>query len=498
MEYVASFDIGTTGIKGCLVSRDGEMSHMAYEPIPTYEGENGEVEQSPDDWWKGVKGIFQQWKDKEDSLTKGIRAITFSGQMEDVIPITAEGSPVRRAILYSDGRAVKQAEVIREQWGTWGDRIVNSVTGTTPVAKIAWMKEKEEDLYNLTSTFLFSSKDYIIYKLTSESVADPTTSATTGMMNIHTRDWEEEWVRFNGIDLSKMPSLVAPEKRAGMVLDEVAVSLGLAGDVEVFCGVGDAGATTIGAGNVREGSMYAYLGTTGWVATTSTELALEAPFTLAHLPEDHLINIAPVLNAGNVHRWAVDTYVGDSSEEGYKAFDEMVNGAEAGSKGVLFLPYLNGERSPVQDPDAKGAYIGITGSVEKQDMGRAVIEGISFSIRQLFEGVSRALSSKVDWITLIGGGSKSRAWCQVIADVLQIQVHVPKLGEYLPSFGAASTAFVGLGWCEDYEAFVDDYLDHYVEIFYPNKNVQGVYDKQYGRFKKIYEQSGPWGQVPCP
>ncbi|GGD12995.1 xylulokinase [Pontibacillus salipaludis] len=488
MEYVASFDIGTTGIKGCLVSRDGEMSHMAYEPIHTYEGESGEVEQSPDDWWKGVKGIFQQWKEQNASLTKGIRAIAFSGQMEDVIPITAEGSPVRRAILYSDGRAVKQAEAIREQFGTWSDRIVNAVTGTTPLAKIAWMMEKEEDLYNLTSTFLFSSKDYIIYKLTGKFVADPTTSATTGMMNIHTRDWEEEWVRFNGISLSKMPSLLAPEEGVGMVLDGVAVSLGLEGDVEVFCGVGDAGATTIGAGNVREGSMYAYLGTTGWVATTSTDLALEAPFTLAHLPMERLINIAPVLNAGNVHRWAVETYMGDVSDEGFKVFDAMVDGAEAGSKGVLFLPYLHGERSPVQDPDAKGSYIGITGSVERQHMARAVMEGISFSIRQLFEDVSRALPSKVEWMTLIGGGSKSKAWCQMIADVLQIRVHVPSLGEYLPSFGAASTAFVGLGWCEDYEAFVDHYLDHYVEVFHPNKSVQGVYDQQYGQFKKIYEQ----------
>ncbi|QST00883.1 hypothetical protein IMZ31_04750 [Pontibacillus sp. ALD_SL1] len=485
MEYVASFDIGTTGIKGCLVSRDGEMSNMVYEPIHTYEGENGEVEQSPDDWWNGVRGIFQQWKDRNTSLTKGIKAITFSGQMEDVIPVTAEGSPVRRAILYSDGRAVKQAEAIREHFAPWRNSIVNSITGTTPLAKIAWMMEKETNLYNMTSKFLFSSKDYIIYKLTGRAVADPTTSATTAMMNIHTRDWEEEWMRFNGIDLSRVPSLVAPEGRSGMVMEELAASLGLDRDVAVFCGVGDAGATTIGAGNIREGSMYAYLGTTGWVATTSADSASEAPFTLSHLAEDRLISIAPVLNAGNVHQWAVETYTDDVSDEGYKAFDEMVDGADPGSKGVLFLPYLHGERSPVQDPDAKGAYIGITGSVERRDMARAVMEGLSFSIRQLFEDVS---TSKVEWITLIGGGSKSKAWCQVIADVLQVRVHVPRLGEYLPSFGAASTAFVGLRWCEDYEAFVEDYLNHYVNVYHPNESVQGVYDKQYGQFKKIYEQ----------
>lgn len=485
MEYIAVFDIGTTAIKGTLISRTGRMkAELSYE-VTTLYGENGEVEQNPEEWWTGIQFIISKWLNLDMVKATEIKMITFSGQMEDVIPIHKE-AVTSTAILYSDTRAGHEAERIYQNLPGISDIVGNTITASTPLAKLLWLKEHQSDLYQSTSQFVFSAKDYIINKLTGVAVTDPVTGATTGMMDIQTRDWDRSILDSFHIEVAKLPILYAPHEIAGVVTTDAANVTGLLENTPVLCGCGDAGAATMGARAVREGDSYLYLGTTGWIAIPSRNVSPKdnGIFTLAHLPEDINISIAPLLNAGNVHKWAIKTFLQEKGDQAYLEFEELVQQSSPGANGLLFLPYVNGERCPINDSKARGAFWGVNPETKQPDFLRSVLEGISFSLRQTLEIF---IEEKEGSITVIGGGARSAAWCQCLADILGREVWVPNNSEFLPSFGVAATAFLQLGWVESYEQYVDQYLKGKNGVlFEPNENHRTLYDELYERFLKMY------------
>ncbi|WP_174727537.1 xylulokinase [Mesobacillus harenae] len=482
MEYIAVFDIGTTAIKGVLVDRNSILHGEITFELHTFHGANGEVEQDPAEWWSGIQSITNQWFYKEGFKPSQVKLVTFSGQMEDVIPLKQQEG---RAILYSDTRAQSQAEKVKLRLPEISSITGNSINPSTPLAKLLWLREHQETNLLDAEKYVFSAKDYIIYKLTGFAASDPVTAATTGMMNIKTREWDE---RITGsFEVSNiLPTLHNPEEAVGPVTEKAAISTGFYKDTPVLCGCGDAGASTMGAGAVNEGDCYLYLGTTGWVAVSMMESSPKehGVFTLAHLPVDFHISIAPLLNAGNVHKWAIDTFVDQKEDLGYSEFEKLILDSAPGSGGLLFLPYVHGERCPINDPEAKGAFWGINPKTTKSDFLRSVLEGLSFSLRQTLELLLQ--DGKGD-ITLIGGGSKSKAWCQCLADVLGMSVKVPKDGEFLPSIGAAATGFVHLGWVDNYQQFADEYINGKDSAVYnPNIDVKETYNSLYEKFQKIY------------
>ncbi|WP_078427231.1 xylulokinase [Alkalihalobacterium alkalinitrilicum] len=484
MSYIASFDIGTTSIKGILLKKDGSLIGQASYDLNTIHGSNGEIEQNPKDWWDGVVTITNKWWEEDVISPSDIAMITFSGQMQDIIPIAADDR-IRNAILYSDSRATVEADFINKQIPNSKAIIANHIDGASPFAKLLWLKKRDEETYNKSFSFLFSAKDYIIYRLTNRVATDPVTGATTGMMNLKTKDWQSDWLVTNDLSIEKLPPILFPDEQVGVVTSEAAKQTGFLEGIPVLCGCGDAGASTMGAGAIQEGDSYIYLGTTGWIAVPSNQVKeLDyGIFNLAHLPKDRYISIAPLLNVGNVHTWGVQTLT-EKEENRYQAFEALASSAPVGAAGLLFLPYIHGERFPVNDSNATGVYFGITPSTNREHMARALIEGLCFSFRQTFEIL---IQNKRKAITLIGGGTQSATWCQVLASILGTTIRIPRNSEYLPAIGAAASAFVNLKWVESYEDFADEVLfSEKDEIYCPILEDTQVYDEIYNKFLKLY------------
>lgn len=503
MQYIASFDIGTTGCKGLLIGRDGSLHKEADVSLQTMYGRDGQgggtIEQQPAQWYEAVVSIAQGWWSAGIRPEK-VRMLAFSGQMQDCIPVDRAGQAVRPAILYSDGRAVEQADQILSELGEDTIRRVtgNHMDGSLTFPKILWMREHEPEHVARTAKFLISSKDYVVHRLTGAFVTDPTSAATTGLMELMTRTWKSDWLERFGVDAGKLPELLPSDEIAGTIHAAAAQETGFMIGTPVMCGIGDAGATTIGAGVTRLGDVYAYLGTSGWIAATTNDVTAigGGAFHLAHAMQDQLIVIAPLTNAGNAHKWALSVF-GDGNEPSdvaYAAMEQAMAACDRSQSGVLFLPYLNGERSPVQNPNASASFIGLRATTTKAEMSCAVLEGVAFAMRQVNELIAAGSSSgqqaserEPQQLVLIGGGSKSRVWNQIFADVFGVEVVVPAASQYLPSIGSASAGFIRLGWAESFDEFTRTWLaGGSAQRYAPNRDCVEAYQRKYDAYVQIY------------
>jgi len=407
--------------------------------------------------------------------------------MQDLIPVNKEGLPVCNAILYSDGRAGKQAKEIAELVGL--EYIVkgtgNNFDGSLPFPKLLWLKQNRFNAYQSTVKVLISSKDYVILQLTGCFVTDVTTAATAGLMDIHKKCWNTEWTAAAGIDASKLPHLLYAEEQAGLVTDKAASETGYSAGTPVYAGAGDAGATTLASGIASEGEFNINLGTSGWVACVSSEvLAKENVFNLAAMPKNVYINVVPFYNAGNVHKWISNTLTKDEEQSRkYEYIDRLLEQSVPGSHGVMFLPYLAGERFPVVDTQIRGGFAGISPETTKQDMARACLEGVAFSIRQGIESIGRKPSK----ISLIGGGAQVRVWCQIFADILGHEVLVYNNSEYLPAMAIAAAVLVAQGVIPDYHKFTESLQQSYgCTCYKPDPSAAELMNKTYERYRSIY------------
>lgn len=495
MEYVASIDIGTTAAKGVLVDRNAHIHHEISVDLNTYQ-DNGHIEQNPSEWWEAVQQVAAYWN-ASGIRPEDIVCISMSGQMQDLIAIDADGRPLRPAILYSDARAALEAERIIGEIGLEAMREVtgNHFDGSFPLAKLLWFKEQEPDAYARTAQVLFGSKDYIVRRLTGHAVTDPTTASTSGLLHVRKREWAREWLEALGLDVRLLPVITASHEITGTITLEAALSTGWLEGTPVVAGVGDAGATTLGAGVMKEADVYSYLGTTGWLAisTPSCSYREGGVFHLAHPADGLYIAIAPLLNAGNVHRWAVQTLASQSEAsdatasevERYAAFERLAASADRGRSPVVFLPYLNGERCPVQDPDAFGAFIGMRMDTTKAQLCASVLEGVGYALRQVKDYLLS--DHELTEAVMIGGGSQSKIWCQIISDILGCPLHVPQSAQYLPALGAAACAFVQLGWAESYEDFKHRHLIEGIETrCLPLPELEQTYKDKFARYLKLY------------
>jgi xylulokinase len=358
-----------------------------------------------------------------------------------------------------------------------------------------WLKEHEPEIYARTHSFLISSKDYVIRQLTGVCVTDPTSAATAGCMQIRSRTWMERWLEAYGVSWFKMPPIVRSDEVVGYVHAQGESDTGFTVGTPVLCGIGDAGAATLGAGVLEEGEIYAYLGTTGWVASVSEAFmdVQSGAFNLSFVEDGRQISVAPLTNAGNAHQWAVEVFgppeVSNMAAT-YEDLDLSVERVTRGRSGVVFLPYLNGERCPIQDVNATGCFIGLKPTTTKEEMVAAVLEGVAMAMREIMDLVVRSEDQRR--VTLIGGGANSKVWTQIIADVLQCELVVPEDSQYLPSIGAAMLGFVSAGWATDYGSLSASIRSaQKYETFAPNRSLADYYDRQFAKYKKLYPALAP-------
>ena len=478
VETVAAIDLGTTGVKGVVLARSGELLAEYEVGLETRRSEGGRVEQDPEDWWEALEKLCHAWAGAGVGLGS-LRALVLSGQMQDVV-LTRSGEAVGPALLYADTRAEAEALEVAAILGLDPAEATGNPHGAASVLpKLLWLKRHAPRMLEGRSRLHVGAKDVLIERLCGVHVTDHTTAATTGLYDLGGGRWWSGWCGALGLDLA-LPELRWPQEVAGRVSEGAAAWLRLPPGLPVLTGLGDAGATTLGAGVSRAGERYAYLGTTGWLGAV-TPLSPVGPevFRLPLLARGEVLAVAPLTNAGSAHRWAAETFAGGDFAE----LERLVEGGAPAS--VVCLPYLAGERSPVTDPLARGVFLGIGPQTRAADLARAVLEGVAYALRATGGSLGAAPGSEP--LTLLGGGTLSPAWCQIVAEVFGTEVLVPARAALLPVLGAAFLAFRHLGWVSSFGEYRGRVLEGQGGARYtPDTGRIERYEAQYGRFQRLY------------
>ncbi|MEM1485669.1 FGGY family carbohydrate kinase [Oscillospiraceae bacterium PP1C4] len=484
-QYIAAFDVGTTAVKGVVVTTEGKVVYSSSINIDTiFQGEY--KEQKPSDWYSAFCKISREFFKRGFKPTEFL-GIVMSGQMQDLIMVDRELNPVDHAILYSDGRATREADEIIH---LAGDERIKSCTGnhfdgSMPFAKLLWQKKNHHDCFAKAHKVLISAKDYCVTRLTGNFVTDATSAATAGLMDIHSKKWMSDWCDAVGISTDILPEILYADEKAGYVTHKAAHESGYAQDTPVYCGTGDAGATTLASGISRSGDYNINLGTSGWIACISDDaLCKDGVFNLAAIQKNVYINVVPFLNAGNVHKWVSSMITPDELQgQKYDYAAKLLEASVPASNGLLVLPYLVGERFPVMDTHIKGCIVGATPETTKNDVVRACLEGVAFSIRYGIECIGKMPKS----VSIIGGGAKERLWCQIISDILGQPVIAYENSEILPSVAISSCVMVGEGLWQDYSqlnAFLMKSGSY--TAYQPCKENEQLYNAVYEKYKKVY------------
>ena len=459
MEYLLAHDLGTSGNKATLFSGDGELIDSVTCPYPVSYSNGTWAEQRPQDWWQAVLKTTRLLVSKVDR-TK-IAGVSFSGQMMGCVCVNKEGEPLRDAIIWADMRAVEQqrkiAERIPEQefYRLTGHRLSPSYGGQ----KFMWVKAQEPEIYAATYKML-NAKDYVILKLTGEFVTEYTDASSTCLMDLDHLEWSDRLLDAMEIDRNKLPKLHRSTDIAGTVTKEAAELTGLLPGTLVVCGGGDGVCSAIGTGCIREGVAHSSMGTSSWISITSRKAIYDEEqktFNWAHIVPGYVLPTGTMQSGGGAYAWYVDHFCGHEREQAkergvsvYTILEEELAKSRPGSNGLLFLPYLLGERSPRWNPDARAGFVGIGMEHGKEDFLRAVQEGVAMNLNVVLE-TFRKKGQDIREMVVVGGGAKSRTWQQILADVYDVRIQVPDLLDEAASMGAAITAGVGVGLFQNFD-----------------------------------------------
>ncbi|MBK9121724.1 MAG: hypothetical protein IPM16_01195 [Chloroflexi bacterium] len=473
-------DVGSSGVKAVLMRDDGAIVTMADAPYSTFSAEGGVVEQDANDWWKAaVAACHALGHDRAE-----VGAISVTGQMQDLVMLDAAGTPVHPVILYSDTRAKQEAAEVHARFDPHRLRALtaNAQGADALYAKLLWVQVNEPDVMARTQVVLFGGADYVCYRLTGAAACDTTTASTTGVFDIRARRWfDQPLLEAMGIEAwaSRFPAVVPGGAEAGEVSAHAAAALGVPAGIPVYHAPGDAGATTLGAGSGEIGRAYAYVGTSGWVGFSAD--ASGSPdhgvFTLAHPQAGRYMQAAPLLTAGGNLDWVMNLF--DAND-----YTASIDAALAGPiTGVTYLPYLNGERAPFIDPLARAAFIGISPSIDRVDLMRAVLEGVVFGYRHVLDVL---MPEPPDRLVLTGGATRSDAWCQLFTDILGLPIVLIEGAEHASLRGAVLSAQVARGTRENYTLSLPER-----RTFDPNRQHAAQYDRKYAVYRAAYPALKP-------
>jgi xylulokinase len=498
--YVLAHDLGTTGNKATLYDREGRLVGSAFYAYNTQYAHTGWAEQNPQDWWEAVCGSTR----KLIQQTPGLRAdeiacITFSGQMMGCVPLDKHARPLRNAIIWADQRAVEQENWLAERisreevYRITGHRLSASYS----LPKMLWLRDHQPDIYKATYKFVHA-KDAMVARLTGKFVTEPSDGSSMNLYDLEAGTWSEKIVQAAGLDPAQLPDLCQSIDVVGELLPEVAEEVGLLAGTPVVIGGGDGACAAVGAGVVKEGSAYNYVGSSSWIALTTSRPIYDPDgktFTFGHVVPGMFMPTGTMQAAGASYQWTRDQLCSIEVEAaqtlGISAYEIINLGAEkspVGANGLIYLPYLMGERSPRWNPRARGAFIGLTIRHTRNDMVRAVLEGITMNLRAILECFTKQ-GAKIDAMRVIGGGARGRFWNRIMADVYGVPVHRMSILEEATSMGAALAGGVGVGLYPGFEMI--EQMNHIAETIPPNPAAQAQYEKLYPIFDQCYRQLLP-------
>lgn len=478
MLYVG-IDLGTSAVKLLLMDETGDIKKIVSREYPLYFPTNGWSEQNPDDWFLqtfyGIKELIPSAnKDK-------IAGISFGGQMHGLVVLDAEDRVIRPAILWNDGRATEETDYLNTVIGreALSQYTANIAFAGFTAPKILWMKKNEPENFNKINKIMLP-KDYLIYMFSGEFATDVTDASGTLLMDVKKRKWSSEMLSICGVEEKNLPKMYESYDVVGYIKPELAKELGLPKDVKIVAGAGDNAAAAIGTGTVGDGICNISVGTSGTVFVPSKEFMVDshnALHTFAHADgNNHLMGC--MLSAASCNKWWCNDILHTSDFMQEQADMDML-----GENKVFFLPYLMGERSPHNNPEARALFIGMSMNTKRADMTQAVLEGVAFGLRDSLE-VARKLGMKINRSKICGGGAKSPVWKKIIANVLNMELEILECEEG-PALGAAILAAVGCGEYENVKAATERIVK-VAEVVCPEADLVQKYEKRYNEFKDIY------------
>ena len=481
MHFYIGVDLGTSSVKLLLVDGEGRIVNSVSREYPLLFPHPGWSEQDPACWWDAAKDGIRELTAGVDRAS--ICGIGCGGQMHGLIALDEQDAVIRPAILWNDGRTAEETDWLNT---AVGKEKLSALTANIAFAgftapKLLWMRSKEPENFARIAKIMLP-KDYINYKLTGVHSCDYSDASGMLLLDVEHKCWSKEMLDICGMREDQMPRLFESFEVVGTLLPEIAEELGLPADVKVVAGAGDNAAAAVGTGTVGDGACNISLGTSGTIFISSNKFGVDpnnALHAFAHADGCwHLMGV--VLSAASCNKWFCDEILKTTD---YAAEQADISDERLGADRVFFLPYLMGERSPINDTDARGTFVGMSMDTSRADLVQAVLEGVAFAIRDSFE-IAKSLGVPVDRSKICGGGAKSPLWRKIMANVLNIPLDIPQTEEG-PGYGGAMLAMVG---CGAYASVLDcaAALVHVTKTVEPDPVIAARYEVQYRKFRQIY------------
>jgi len=487
-------DIGTSGAKCILMDKLGSVAASSTHEYPLYTPRPGWAEQHPQDWWEAVKRGLNAILAKVGVSKDDLAGVSFSGQMHGLVALDKNDKVIRPAFLWCDQRSQPQCDRLI-QWAGGLDAILkytnNTMLSGYTGGKLIWLREEEPESFERMRIFL-CPKDYIRYLICGEIAMDVSEASGTGFFNTKDRAWSEELISVAGLPRSIFPKVRESIDQAGYVTREAAEATGLPEGIKVYMGGGDAVIQSTGSGLLKPGRIGVVIGTSGNVS-----MGLDRFYSNPGGKLQMFCNNAPGLyhafgcnlTAGGAYRWYRDTLCEHDTELAtstgqnvYEVMGQCASKSRPGSNGVIFVPYLSGERCPYPDPNARGMFYGLTLGTQRCDITRAVMEGVTYAFKQVADIICSFIPGSE--VIVSGGGSASPLWRQMLADVFGLPVYTLSASGEGGAFGAAMVAGVGAGIFRDlYEAV--SILKVETETL-PNSQNQAAYRDGFSMYGEMY------------
>lgn len=483
MLYVG-VDLGTSSIKLVLMDETGKIESIVSKEYPLSFPKPGWSEQKPEDWYQAFEeGMKELIQGKNADLIEGI---SFGGQMHGLVILDEQDQVIRPAILWNDGRTTKECDYLnnvigREKISEYTANM--ALTGFT-APKLLWVKENEPKNFARIKKIMLP-KDYIAYKISGVHCTDVSDASGMLLFDVKNRCWSQEMISIIGVKEEQLAKIYESYEVVGTLKEEVAEKLHLKPSVKVIAGAGDNAAGAVGTGTLEHGMCSISIGTSGTVFIATNEFAVDdknAMHSFAHANGKYHF-LGCMLSAASANKWWMDDIV---KTKEYSKEQEGIT--KIGDNKVFFLPYLMGERTPHNNPNARGTFIGMTMDTSREDMTQAVLEGVTFALRDALE-IARSFGITIERVRLNGGGAKSKLWCQMVADIMNVKVDKIN-SEEGPGFGAAILAAVGCGKFASVEEAAGK-LIQVISTVEPNGERVAKYEEKYQIFRKLYPALQP-------
>ncbi len=479
MLYIG-IDLGTSATKFLLVDESGKILNSISKEYSVIYPKSGWSEQDPNEWWNAVKtGVPELLKGFDGASVKGIGV---AGQMHGLVVLDNSDNVIRNVILWNDGRTWKETDFLNTEIGKdkLSENTANIAFAGFTAPKLLWMRENEPENFKRISKIMLP-KDFINYKLTGVHACDYSDASGMLLLDVKNKCWSQEMLEICGINNEQMPKLFESFEVIGNVKKDVADLLGI-NSAKVVAGAGDNAAAAIGTGTLGNGKCNISLGTSGTVFISSDKFGVDknnALHSFCHADAGfHLMGC--ILSAASCHKWICDKIF---KETDYSKLEQEIDASLLGKNELFFLPYLMGERSPINDTDATGLFIGLRPDTTRSQMLLAVLEGVSFAIRDNIE-VAKSIGIDVKTSYICGGGAKSKLWQKILSNVLNIELQLPN-SEEGPGYGSAMLSMVGAGEFNSVTECAAKLLSVKEKIS-PEKELVNLYEARYNKFKQIY------------